>query len=395
MKVAAILEDTITVGGGFNQALNSILQIREICTNRFEFEVYTTHTENIDQLALLGLKATLIKYNIIDRCFAYFPKNLFLMLAQHHLGLISPFEAKLLRHNVDLVYFLTNSITPAALTRLNYILTVFDLCHRDYPEFPEIGNSIQFLMREQRFKNNLYRAVLVVTDSEKLSRLITKRYGIDDERLLIMPFSPSPFLESDVNHDKNEVLDFYQLSEGYFYYPAQFWAHKNHIRILEALLLLKEKGIDYKVVFTGRDKGNYSHILKFVSQHGLGGQVRFLGFVPAEHIRGLYEGCRALVMPTYFGPTNLPPLEAWTLRKPVIYSAHLREQAGEAAIYFNPDEPLELADAMQVCVNPNVLYNLGVAGSAQLKQITAQRVKSETEFLRHLEKFAAKRRCWA
>jgi glycosyltransferase involved in cell wall biosynthesis len=395
MKVAAILEDTITVGGGFNQALNSILQIREICTNRFEFEVYTTHTENIDQLALLGLKATLVKYNIIDRCFAYFPKNLFLMLAQHYLGLISPFEAKLLRHNVDLVYFLTNSITPAALTRLNYIVTIFDLCHRDYPEFPEIGNSIQFLMREQRFKNNLYRAVLVLSDSEKLSQLITDRYGVDGKRLLAMPFAPSPFLESDTSLDKNEVLNLYQLPEGYFFYPAQFWAHKNHIRILEALLILKEKGIEYKVVFTGSDKGNHSHILKFVSQHGLSGQVRFLGFVPAEHIRGLYEGCQALVMPTYFGPTNLPPLEAWALRKPVIYSAHLREQAGEAAIYFNPDEPLELADAMQACTNLDVVTNLVTAGSAKLKQITTQRVKSERELVRHLESFAAKRRCWA
>jgi glycosyltransferase involved in cell wall biosynthesis len=395
MKVAAILEDTITVGGGFNQALNAILQMRDICAKRFEFEVYTSRKENINPLALLGLKATLIKYNILDKCFAYFPKNLFLMLAQHYLRLISPFETKLIRNNVDLVYFLTNSITPAALTQLNYILTIFDLCHRDYPEFPEVGNSIQFLMREQRFQNNLYRAVLVVTDSEKLSQLIAKRYGIDDERLLTMPFSAAAFLGSNVNLDKNTVLNLYQLSEGYFFYPAQFWAHKNHIRILEALLLLKEKGIEYKVVFTGSDKGNHSHILKFVSQYGLGGQVRFLGFVPAEHIRGLYEGCRALVMSTYFGPTNLPPLEAWMLGKPVIYSAHLQEQTGEAALYFNPDDPRELADAMQACANPDVVHKLDSAGNARLKQVTAQRIKSEIEFVLHLEKFAAKRKCWA
>ena len=395
MKVVAILEDTITVGGGFNQALNAILQMRDICKGRFEFEIYTTHKENQNQLEKLGLKTTEIKYNILDKYFAYFPKNILLMLAQLCLGFISPFETKLLKNDVDLAYFVSNSITPAALTRLNYIATVFDICHREFPEFPEVGNSVRFLMREQRFKNNLFRALLVLTDSEQLSQLITKRYGIDEERLLAMPFAHSPFLESDCNHDKNTVLNFYQLTEGYFFYPAQFWAHKNHIRILEALLLLKEKGIEYHVVFTGSDQGNKSYIQNFVSQNGLDKQVQFLGFVPPEHIRGLYEGCRALVMPTYFGPTNLPPLEAWKLKKPVIYSAHLREQAGEAGIYFNPDDPLELADAMQVCADPNICHTLVNAGSVRLKQIVKQRLSSELKLIKKLESFAAKRRCWA
>jgi glycosyltransferase involved in cell wall biosynthesis len=395
MRIAAILEDSMTIGGGFHQAANAILQMRDICERRFEFEVYTTHPENVSPLEMLGIKASVIKYTVLDKLIAYFPTNPIILLVQHYLGIISPFEAKLLKDGVDLAYFLVNSITPAALTRLNYITTVFDLCHRDFPEFPEVRYSVQFLMREQRFKNNLSRALLIMSDSEQLSQLIAKRYGIDDERLLAMPFAPSPFLELDSCLDKSTVLNTYQLTEGYFFYPAQFWAHKNHFRILEALLLLNEKGIEYNVVFAGGDKGNQSHIQKFVLENGLEGQVRFLGFVPAEHIRGLYEGCRVLVMPTYFGPTNIPPLEAWILGKPVIYSAHLKEQVGEAAIFFDPDNPNELADAMQASVNPATINAMAIAGNTQLKQITAQRLESEIKLLKHLESITAKRKCWA
>ena len=53
MKVIAILEHSITGGGGFNQALNAILQMKKICKGRFEFEVFSTHAENYAHLQKL------------------------------------------------------------------------------------------------------------------------------------------------------------------------------------------------------------------------------------------------------------------------------------------------------------------------------------------------------
>ena len=67
--------------------------------------------------------------------------------------------------------------------------------------------------------------------------------------------------------------------------------------------------------------------------------MHFLGLVPDEDIPALYEGALALVMPAYYGPTNLPPLEAVTLGCPVIYSdlPGCREQMGDAALYCDLD----------------------------------------------------------
>jgi glycosyltransferase involved in cell wall biosynthesis len=184
------------------------------------------------------------------------------------------------------------------------------------------------------------------------------------------------------------------LEEGYFFYPAQFWAHKNHVRILEALVLLREAGTKLRLVLTGGDKGNRAYIENLSVRYSLDDQVRFLGFTPAEHMRGLYEGCMAVVMPTYFGPTNLPPLEAWTLGKPLVYSSHLKEQAGNAAVYANPDSATELAAAMKACTDPDTVTRLVLNGTIRLHEIEQQRRISEIALTNRLLQFEARRKCW-
>ena len=68
-------------------------------------------------------------------------------------------------------------------------------------------------------------------------------------------------------------------------------------------------------------------------------QIRHLGYVPANDMAALYANAEALVMPTFFGPTNIPILEAWGLGCPVITSdiRALREQAGDAALLADPN----------------------------------------------------------
>lgn len=99
-------------------------------------------------------------------------------------------------------------------------------------------------------------------------------------------------------------------------------------------------------------------------------------------------------MPTYFGPTNLPPLEAWSLNKPLIYSSHLADQAGNAALLVDPDSADELAKAMIQCDDPAICNQLIEAGKQRLKHFEAQRAIAEDNLIKKLEQFAAQRRCW-
>lgn len=395
MKVIAILENLVTAGGGFNQALNAILQMKRICDGRFEFEVFTTWIENVEYLSKIGIDATGFSLSLADRLLSKVALNSWWQTIQNRVRFVGPLEKQLTQHRCDLVYFLTPSETSSALQRLNYITTVWDLCHRDTPEFPEVREFSKFQARERNYQNWLSPAVLTLTDSVQLTEAISRRYGIDRDRLLAMPFAPAPFLDAGLSKDKAAVMSKYALEEGYFFYPSQLWAHKNHIRILEAIVMLAESGIKPKVVFAGGDQGNKGYLESFVNKNRLGEQVRFLGFVPAEDMRGLYEGCHVVVMPTYFGPTNLPPLEAWMLGKPLIYSSHLQEQVGEAAICVNPDDEEELAEAMRACANSETCARLVMLGCMRLQQLEQQRAEAESELAKRIMQFAAKRRCWA
>ena len=137
---------------------------------------------------------------------------------------------------------------------------------------------------------------------------------------------------------QKKILDKYLITNPYIYYPAQFWAHKNHSYILYAIKDLQER-FDTKinVVFSGSDKGNLKYILDLAKELKISKSVNYLGFVESNEIPILYKNSIALVMPSYFGPTNIPPLEALTLSIPIIYADinGAREQLGNAAIFVN------------------------------------------------------------
>ena len=394
MKIIAILEDDIAVGGGFNQALNLILQMQSVCRSRFEFEVLANRKSDFEYLRNLGLDAKPFPFSPIDKLLLQLSRYPWWHQLQVRLSLVSSFEKTLLKLGCDLVFFPKQSELSGVLQRLNFIMTLFDLCHRDAMEFPEVREFGKFQARERYFQTHLTGAITILTDSSALADAAARRYGIDRERLLAMPFAPAAFLEERMANDKNLVLRTYGLIEGYLFYPAQFWAHKNHIRIVEALVVLGEWGFHPHVVFAGGDKGNRKHVEKFVERYALREQVRFLGFVPRRDMRGLYEGCSAVVMPTYFGPTNLPPLEAWMVGKPLIYSRHLAEHAGEAAICADPDDANDLAHAIQHALEPATSAKLVALGRLRLQQIEQQRADAGMELLQRLQQFALRRRCW-
>jgi glycosyltransferase involved in cell wall biosynthesis len=394
MKLVAILEDDAAAGGGFNQALNAIAQMRDLCAGRYEFEVLTTQASNLAVLGRLNVPAERFAFSFADKLLAYLASSPWWPGVQVRLELTAPFEKALLRRGCDLAYFVTPSARPAILQRLNYIFTVLDLCHRDMPVFPEVRDYARFRVREQLYRTVLPPAYLIVTDSADLATAVSRRFGIDAERLLPMPFAPAPTLAAESSRATAAVLEAYRLEPGYFFYPAQFWAHKNHIRILQALVLLKGDGQAPRVVFAGGDPGNRGHLEKFVEVHPLRDQVRMLGFVPQEDMRGLYEGCRAVLMPTYFGPTNIPPLEAWMIGRPLIYSSLFAQHAGDAALCVDPDDARSLAAAMASCGDSATCARLVEAGRRRLQELERQRKEAEAALLARLRQFEAMRACW-
>lgn len=394
MKIAVIVDVDFTAGGGFNQALNAIVQIQRMVRGKHELTVLTSRSENLAHLEQLEVAAAHYMPSWRDRLTA--------LLAAHVLGhrvkerwqSIAPLEARLIREGVDLIYFVEPTLRCLSLQKLNYIMTVWDSCHRDAPEFPEVRSFGKIQQRENMYRSIL-APVLTLTDPTTLALRLSARYGIDRERLLAMPFAPTPFLAESLSATEDDVLTKYNLRRGYYYYLAQFWAHKNHTRILQALVAMKAQGLHRDIVFAGGDQGNLGHVKQLAHQLGVASQVQFLGFVPSEDLRGLYLGSCAIVMPTYFGPTNLPPLEAWNVGTPLIYSRHLQEQVGDAALLVDPDDSASVAAAMTAVLDEQTAQKLAQCGRDRLEAINQQRRKSEETLAQSLDKFAKRRQCWS
>lgn len=138
---------------------------------------------------------------------------------------------------------------------------------------------------------------------------LCSKYGIDPERVsnigLLTSVSPS----TDLGLVPDELR-----GVRYFIYPAKMWPHKNHIFLLRAFRLLVNREPRVKLVLTGDDGGAQGDLVKEETRRlGLESNVLRLGFVELEIVEALIANSEALLMPTYLGPTNIPPLQALML----------------------------------------------------------------------------------
>lgn len=191
----------------------------------------------------------------------------------------------------------------------------------------------------------------MLVDSELGRRQYLECYG--DKRKRSQKIAILPFVSSIVG--KRE--EYIEVPSKYIFYPAQFWGHKNHVNLLRAVSLLKTKIPDIHLILVGSERNCMQRINESIQENSLKNNVSILGFVSDEQIVYLYKHAVALVMPSYFGPTNIPPLEAMSLGCPVIVSDKyaMGEQVGNAGLLCNPDSPEDMAEYILRVWNDNVL----------------------------------------
>lgn len=232
------------------------------------------------------------------------------------------------------------------LFHIPMLIPIFDLMHRYDDRFPELTTEYQW--RERLYRHQCRTAEIILADSNVGKQHIVESYGDLrkdlDKHVEVLPFVPPDYIYTAKESAVKETL-----FERFFFYPAQFWTHKNHKNLILAASLLKKKGIPVKLVFVGSEQNNKEHVLELIEQEGMQEDIRILGYVSNEEMVYLYRHARAMVMPTCLGPTNIPQLEAFELGCPVATSRiyGIPEQVGDAALLFDPDSVEEIAGCME------------------------------------------------
>jgi hypothetical protein len=145
----------------------------------------------------------------------------------------------------------------------------------------------------------------------------------------------------------------YALPAEFFYLPNQFWKHKNHRVIIEALALLRHQGSEIVAIASGnpsdvRHPAHYSELAARATALQLGTQWRVLGMIPAADVRALMRASVAVINPSLCEGWSTTVEEAKSLQVPLVLSdlAVHREQAGEAAEFFAPSSAADAARAL-------------------------------------------------
>lgn len=367
--------------------------LNEFLKKNQQHECYVFYYGKVNNLENKYTKFVRLRKNNI---FTYFyikllslSSKIFPFLKNNKINIINTLNWSVNLFSIDLLWFITPNYERVEVP---YIYTVFDLQHRLQPYFPELIKNLVWESRETFYLNVIRKAAYVLTGTNVGKDEIMKMYNVYEKRIRVLPLPAIIHKDENNFKDQNKKIS----DNGYLFYPAQFWSHKNHILILKTLLILKQKyQLDLELIFTGSDKGNLKYIQAMIKKYDLDSKIKILGFVDDNKLINLYKNALALVFPSFFGPDNLPPLEAMALGCPVIAADHPghREQLGEAALFFEVCDEFQLAERINQLITDKKLRNTLIE-----KGYKKAAVWTPTEYIKEIfciiDEFSKIRRCW-
>lgn len=164
------------------------------------------------------------------------------------------------------------------------------------------------------------------------------------------------------------------------------WSGKENLRrkgvldILDALFILKNRGINLNCSLAGRQGDGYSHLLARISELGLESQVATLGEVSLDEKLGLFAGAKIYLQPSYFEGFGLATAEALASGCCIIACdvGEVRNVLGEGAYYVTPGNHEELANAIDRILNDfGLAEGLIARGQKRLSELYSVKKKKE------------------
>ena len=263
-----------------------------------------------------------------------------------------------------------------------FAYTLHDLQENYYPQN---FSWWQRTWRHQVHARLLGRARRVICESRQVKADIVRFFGIPEQRAVVMAAPPLRQFSAERDDERLRTAQSrLQLPEKFLFYPAQFWAHKNHLRLIEAFRDVVAEVPDLKLVLTGKKRDDYESVRAAIGKSGLDGHVLHLGYVEQGDLQAVYTLATALVMPSLFESVSIPIYEAFQVGTPVAASGILAipEQVGDAGLLFDPMSVTSISEAILKIVNdPATARWLGQRGQEKMSAMTPERYGAQLQNL--------------
>lgn len=282
------------------------------------------------------------------------------------------------KHRIDLISHYCLLWRGCAIPSIGWIP---DFQHRHLPRFFD-KNECE--ARDRQFMDIICRSKAIILSSKDALHDLSNFCMDNETSAHVLRFVPLPHHKLDELPARAELLAKYKIDRPWFYIPNQFWAHKNHDAVVEALRLLKEQGNRFLVLATGStvDSRNdifFPSLMDKVARYGLQKYFRPLGIVPYSDVVALMRYSVAMINPSLFEGWSTSVEEAKAMGKKIILSdiAVHREQNPERGFYFEANDHNALAKQM-----------IAVAQQHNEAEEAIQQEKAQINLIRSMENFA-------
>ncbi|MCR4288340.1 MAG: glycosyltransferase family 4 protein [Deltaproteobacteria bacterium] len=281
----------------------------------------------------------------------------------------------------DIVHYLFSNLPhgrpPGASS---VVLTVVDIQHEYFPEF---FYHSELERRKREYRESIEKADHIIAISEFTKKTLVEKYATPMEKISVVYLGYDSNTYKKLDKDLVEVFrKRYGLPGKFLLYPAATWSHKNHLNLIKAYKILKDRyRFDAKLILTGVKKGNHDLIMNEIKSLGFENEIIYLGYLPYPDLPLLYNSATLLVFPSLFEGFGMPVVEAMATGLPVVCSntTSLPEVGGDAAVYFDPQSPADIADKVFKAYNDAELRErLVKKGFEHARRFTWENTAKET-----------------
>ncbi|MGE4232427.1 MAG: glycosyltransferase family 4 protein [Bacteriovoracia bacterium] len=250
-----------------------------------------------------------------------------------------PLENLLKAHSID---WISHSIGLGLKTNIPVLGWIPDFQHKHLPEY---FSKEEIKKRNITFEKICRSGKKIFVSSEHAKKDLADSFPKFQSKAVVFHFVTDAPQQTKVSQNK----------EKFFFLPNQFWKHKNHRVVLEALLLLKSKNrSDITVYCTGktedyRDPSYFLSLSQKIHSERLESQFQIKGVVSKALMNSYLVDCVAVINPSLFEGWSTTVEEAKSLGKRVILSniaVHI-EQNPKRSVYFDPNNAQQLAEILE------------------------------------------------
>jgi glycosyltransferase involved in cell wall biosynthesis len=256
----------------------------------------------------------------------------------------------------------------------NSIVTIHGLEYEYFPEYYPLWQRLYFRIN---LKYALKHAQRIIAITENTKQDLIKLYGGDEKKIKVVHHG------TEIQYSKlkiqSDILKF-KIQKPYLLYLGRLEQKKNIEGILDAYKILKEKyNIPHKLILVGAPGYGYKKIKLKIRNFKL--EIKELGYVDEPTKWQLLKNAEVFLFPSFYEGFGLPVLEAQAVGTPLVtsYNSCLPKIAGEGALFVDPKNPAQIAEAIKSIIDDkNLRDKLIQSGFENIKRFSWEECAKKT-----------------